>query len=190
MKIGTSSSDNLSSSYKSNNFEGRQPRSNESQYSRKNGSGKRRELEEKGTGFFKKDQGERSLQSESEGPERKCKSSPRQQGAKRKFSVKSNDLPNFSKRNRRDETVMPSTSGYNLQPRIGAKVEFRPANEKTQQVRSRGSRAKQQYRPYTEEQRRSSRSGQQQHCQERKGEANSNRSLSLKVLGGDVNFKS
>ncbi|GFV65720.1 hypothetical protein TNCV_4153561 [Trichonephila clavipes] len=35
-----------------------QPRSNESQYSRKNGSGERRELVGKGTGL-KKDQGER-----------------------------------------------------------------------------------------------------------------------------------
>ncbi|GFW00161.1 hypothetical protein TNCV_2914431 [Trichonephila clavipes] len=37
--------------------------------------------------------------------------------------------PNFQKETR-DETVMPSTSGYNLRPRRGAKVESRPANEK------------------------------------------------------------
>ncbi|GFS73305.1 uncharacterized protein TNCV_4711861 [Trichonephila clavipes] len=119
MEIRTSSSDNISSSYKSNNFEGRQPRLNELQCSRKNWSGYGR-----------------------------------------------------------DETVMPSTSGYNLRPRRGSKVESRPANEKrTQQggpVRSRGSREKQHYRLYAEEQRRSSsrntrsRSGQQQHGQERK----------------------
>ncbi|GFY46064.1 uncharacterized protein TNIN_18111 [Trichonephila inaurata madagascariensis] len=94
---------------------------------------------------------------------------------------------------------MPSTSGYNLRPRRGTIVESRPSSEKrTQQggpVRSRGSRKKQQYRPYAEEQRRSSRrntrsrSGQQWHCQERKGGANSNRSLSLEVLVGDVNYK-
>ncbi|GFX08873.1 uncharacterized protein TNCV_761611 [Trichonephila clavipes] len=94
---------------------------------------------------------------------------------------------------------MPSTSGCNLRPRRGAKVESRPANEKrTQQggpVRSRGSREKQLYRPYTEEQRSSSsrntrsRSGQQQHFQERKGGANSNRSISLEVLV-DVKYKS
>ncbi|GFW55171.1 hypothetical protein TNCV_115571 [Trichonephila clavipes] len=50
---------------------------------------------------------------------------------------------------------MPNTSGYNLRP-IGAKVESRPANEKrTQQegpVQSRGSREKQQYRLYAEDQ--------------------------------------
>ncbi|GFW83993.1 retrovirus-related Pol polyprotein from transposon 297 [Trichonephila clavipes] len=63
----------------------------------------------------------------------------------------------------RDETVVPSTSGYNLRPRRDAKMEFRPANEKrTQQggpVRARGSKDKQQYRSYTEEQRRSRNSG-------------------------------
>ncbi|GFY54938.1 hypothetical protein TNIN_156011 [Trichonephila inaurata madagascariensis] len=52
---------------------------------------------------------------------------------------------------------MPSISGYNLRSRRGAKMEFRPANEKrTQQggpIQSRGSRKKQQCRPYTEEQR-------------------------------------
>ncbi|GFW21934.1 uncharacterized protein TNCV_4822171 [Trichonephila clavipes] len=58
MEIRTSSYDINSSSYKSNNFESMQPRSNESQYSRKNGSGERRELEEKGISF-KKDQGEK-----------------------------------------------------------------------------------------------------------------------------------
>ncbi|GFW08302.1 hypothetical protein TNCV_1656171 [Trichonephila clavipes] len=58
MEIRSRSSNNNSSSYLLNNFEGMQPRSNESQYSRKNGSGERRELEGKGTGV-KKDQGKR-----------------------------------------------------------------------------------------------------------------------------------
>ncbi|GFY42547.1 hypothetical protein TNIN_437741 [Trichonephila inaurata madagascariensis] len=52
---------------------------------------------------------------------------------------------------------MPSTSGYNLRPRRGAKKESRPSNEKRRQqggpVRSRRNREKQQYRPYAEEQR-------------------------------------
>ncbi|GFT05633.1 hypothetical protein TNCV_1044951 [Trichonephila clavipes] len=56
--------------------------------------------------------------------------------------------------------MRPNTSGYNLRPREGAKVNSRPANEKrTQQggpVRSRRGREKQQYMSYTEEQRRSS----------------------------------
>ncbi|GFX38711.1 uncharacterized protein TNCV_4188001 [Trichonephila clavipes] len=94
---------------------------------------------------------------------------------------------------------MPNISGYNLRPRRGAKKEFQPSNEKRIQqggpVRSRRCREKQQYKPYAEEQRRSSsrntrsRSGQQQHCQERKGFANSNRSHSMEVLVGDVNYK-
>ncbi|GFT27736.1 uncharacterized protein TNCV_3571011 [Trichonephila clavipes] len=214
MEIRTRSSDNNSSSYKPNNFEGRQPRSNESQYSRKKGSGERRELEENGTGI-KKDQSERhtgtasnrrplvrsspgswiepnrrtkkcrketlgykrSINSVSEGPDGKFKKCPRQLGAKRKFSVNSNDLAYLRKRVWREETVMPNTSGYSLRPRRGAKMESRPSSEKrTQQgrpVRSRGSREKQQYRPYVEEQRSSgrntrSRSGHQHHYQERK----------------------
>ncbi|GFW73889.1 hypothetical protein TNCV_48781 [Trichonephila clavipes] len=79
---------------------------------------------------------------------------------------------------RGDEIVMPSTSGYNLRPRRGVKVEFRPTNEKrTQQrgpVRVRRSR-EYQYSPYIVEQARSagrktrSRCGKQQHCEERKG---------------------
>ncbi|GFY37492.1 hypothetical protein TNIN_462111 [Trichonephila inaurata madagascariensis] len=88
--------------------------------------------------------------------------------------------------------MMPSTSGYNLRSRGGAKVESRTANEKrTQQGgpdQSRRIREKQQYSLYTEEQRRSSsrntrsRRGQQLHCQERIGGAKSQKSHSLEVL--------
>ncbi|GFX23369.1 hypothetical protein TNCV_4936841 [Trichonephila clavipes] len=91
METRTSSSDNISS-YKYNNLEGIQPRSNESLYSRNNGLGERKEV-------------------------------------------------------RTEEAMMPSTSGYNLRPREGAKVKSQAANEKrTQQggpVRSRRSREKQ-----------------------------------------------
>ncbi|GFS67890.1 hypothetical protein TNCV_2295381 [Trichonephila clavipes] len=65
---------------------------------------------------------------------------------------------------------MPSTSGYNLRPRRGAKGESQPTNEKTQQggpVQVRRS-LDHQYILYIEEQARS-RSSQQQNCQERKG---------------------
>ncbi|GFX20695.1 hypothetical protein TNCV_77531 [Trichonephila clavipes] len=86
----------------------------------------------------------------------------------RPHSLRNTDLPYLRKRGRREETMMPSTSGYNLQPRRGAKVESQPSNEKrAQPVRSIGNREKQQYRPYAQEQRRSSsrntrsRSGQQ-----------------------------
>ncbi|GFX49682.1 uncharacterized protein TNCV_1637201 [Trichonephila clavipes] len=57
-EIRTSSFDSNSSRYKSSKFEGVQPRPNESQYSRNNGSGERRDLEKKGI-CLKKDQGER-----------------------------------------------------------------------------------------------------------------------------------
>ncbi|GFV80671.1 uncharacterized protein TNCV_4618331 [Trichonephila clavipes] len=98
-----------------------------------------------------------------------------------------------------EETVLPSTSWYNLRPRKGTKVEFRPTIEmKTQQggpVRARNSREKH-YSPYIEEQARSGskntrrRGSQQQNGQKRKGGANTNRSLSLEVLVRDVNYKS
>ncbi|GFX08756.1 uncharacterized protein TNCV_4227761 [Trichonephila clavipes] len=94
---------------------------------------------------------------------------------------------------------MTSRSGYNLRPRKGTKVESRSTIEmKTQQggpVRATNSREKH-YSPYIKEQARSgskntrSRSSQQQNCQKRKEGANSNRSLSLEVLVGDVNYKS
>ncbi|GFT16775.1 uncharacterized protein TNCV_1333861 [Trichonephila clavipes] len=94
---------------------------------------------------------------------------------------------------------MPSTSGFNLRRKRGAKVESRPTNEmRTQQeepVRARKSQ-EHQYSPYIEEQARSSskntrsKSSQQQNCQEGKGGSNSNRSISLEVLEGDVNYKS
>ncbi|GFY21369.1 uncharacterized protein TNCV_3994131 [Trichonephila clavipes] len=58
----------------------------------------------------------------------------------------SNNLPHFKNRFRTQETMIPSTSGYNLQPRESAKVESGPANEKRAQqgvpVQSRTSRQK------------------------------------------------
>ncbi|GFX70906.1 hypothetical protein TNCV_1688891 [Trichonephila clavipes] len=81
-------------------------------------------------------------------------------------------------RGRTEETVMPSTSGYNLKPRNGRRVESRPTIEmKTQQggpVRARNSRGKH-CSPYIEQQTRSGntntrlRGSQQQKGQERKG---------------------
>ncbi|GFX76066.1 hypothetical protein TNCV_3718371 [Trichonephila clavipes] len=91
---------------------------------------------------------------------------------------------------RRGNSV-PSTCGYTLRSRRGAKVESRATNEKkTQQggpVRARGIR-EHQYSSYIEKQAISagrktrSRSGQQQYCQERTEEANSRRSQSFEVL--------
>ncbi|GFU09198.1 uncharacterized protein TNCV_1122151 [Trichonephila clavipes] len=72
----------------------------------------------------------RSLDSRSGGPERKIKKGIGHRFAKRTLSSNNtNDLPQFKKKVRTEETVMPSTSGYNLRPRRGAKVESRPTNE-------------------------------------------------------------
>ncbi|GFY22311.1 uncharacterized protein TNCV_3299521 [Trichonephila clavipes] len=121
------------------------------------------------------------------------------QGEKRQLTLSNNsELQSPRKRYRGDEIVTPSTSGYNLRPRRGAKVESRSTIEmRTQQggpVRARESQENH-YSPYIEEQARPSskntrrRSSQQQNRQERKGGVNSNRSISLEVLVGDVNYK-
>ncbi|GFV77165.1 uncharacterized protein TNCV_7171 [Trichonephila clavipes] len=107
------------------------------------------------------------------------------------FLNNNNDLPQFRKKVRTEEKVMPSTSGYNLRPSRGVKGKSRPTNEKMTQQKAdqleQGNR-EHQYNPYIEEQAISSsrgiperRSVQQQHCQERKGGANSNKSISLEV---------
>ncbi|GFV83615.1 uncharacterized protein TNCV_3611911 [Trichonephila clavipes] len=141
----------------------------------------------------------RSRESGSVGPERKIKNGLEHRVTKRALSSNyNNDLQKVRKKGRTEETVMPCTSGYNLRPKKGAKVESRPTIEmKTQQgglFRARNCREKY-YRPYIEEQARSGskntrRGSQQQNGQERKGGANTNRSISLKVIVGDVNYTS
>ncbi|GFW29864.1 uncharacterized protein TNCV_3937311 [Trichonephila clavipes] len=106
---------------------------------------------------------------------------------------------NLEKNGRTEETVMFSTSGYNFRPRKGTKLESRTTIEmKTQQggpVRARNSR-EEHYSPYIKEHARSGskntrkRGSQQQNGQKRKGGANTNRSISLEVLVGGVNYKS
>ncbi|GFW37800.1 uncharacterized protein TNCV_4630051 [Trichonephila clavipes] len=68
----------------------------------------------------------------------------KESGVKRELEEKGISFLIKIRRCRGEEIVMPSTSGCNLQPRRGAKVESRPTNmKKTQQgepVRSRGSR--------------------------------------------------
>ncbi|GFV20751.1 uncharacterized protein TNCV_4949831 [Trichonephila clavipes] len=143
----------------------------------------------------------RSHESGSGGPERKIQKFSEHRVPKRALSsnYKSNSkLPKFRKKSRREETVMPTTSGYNLRPRSGKRAESRPIIErKTQQggpVRSRNGRGRNDS-PYIEERRRSNsknarRGGdQQRQDQERKG-ACSRKSLSLEVLVGNDNYKS
>ncbi|GFV74401.1 uncharacterized protein TNCV_5128431 [Trichonephila clavipes] len=102
------------------------------------------------------------------------------------------------KKSRREETVAPTTSDYNLRPRIRKREESRPTIErKTQQgrpVRSRKGRERN-HSPYIEEQTRSSnknarRGGdQQRQDQERRGTC-TKKSLSLEILVGNANYKS
>ncbi|GFY27476.1 uncharacterized protein TNCV_2070961 [Trichonephila clavipes] len=119
-----------------------------------------------------------------------------------KRNLSSNDtnsvLPRLRKKNRREETVTPTTSGYNLRPRKGEREESRLIIErKTQQrgpVRSRKGRERN-YSPYIEERTRSSnkstrRGGdQQRQDQERRGTC-TKKSLSLEDLVGNANYKS
>ncbi|GFU86196.1 uncharacterized protein TNCV_368541 [Trichonephila clavipes] len=76
----------------------------------------------------------------------------------RLYHHRKSDEKEFSKSCRRDETVMPNTSGYSLRPRRRAKKESQPSSKKrTQQVRPVGSggNREQQYSAYAEELRRS-----------------------------------
>ncbi|GFX69667.1 uncharacterized protein TNCV_1770361 [Trichonephila clavipes] len=96
------------------------------------------------------------------GPERKVQKGSEHRVPKRALSSNyrtNHSLTKFRKKSRREETVTPTTSGYNLRPRIGKREESRPTIErKTQQgrpVRSRKGR-KRNDSPYIEERTRSS----------------------------------
>ncbi|GFW36237.1 hypothetical protein TNCV_4930991 [Trichonephila clavipes] len=181
------------SRYKSSCFKGVRPRSNESQYSRNNGSGERREVKEKVTGL-KEDlgQGTWELPVNADhlsdhhpilGPERKRGKGQVHQSDKRKLtSSKSSSLTHFRKQIKREETSVSDTCRYNLRQRRDENVESRPSSDKRSHqrgpVRSRGRR-EQQYSPYAVEQGRScsrssrSRRAQQQQNQESREGVNS-----------------
>ncbi|GFT20871.1 uncharacterized protein TNCV_942141 [Trichonephila clavipes] len=113
-------------------------------------------------------------------------------------SKDSRDGKKKGKKSRREETVTPTTSGYNLRPRIGKREESRPTIERKAQqggpVRSRKGRERNDS-PYIEERTRSSnknarRGGdQQRQDQERRGTW-TKKSLSLEVLVENANYKS
>ncbi|GFV19527.1 uncharacterized protein TNCV_3664591 [Trichonephila clavipes] len=144
----------------------------------------------------------RSNESRSGGPERKV-----QKGSEHivnKSGLSSNNsnsvLPRLRKKNRREETVTPTTSGYNLRPRKGKREERVPTNHREEDTTRRTSsiqkrQRKELYSPYIEERTRSSnknprRGGdQQQQDQERRGTC-TKKSLSLEVLVGNANYKS
>ncbi|GFW54046.1 uncharacterized protein TNCV_3828541 [Trichonephila clavipes] len=161
-EIGTGNSDNGSLRDESSGFDRVQRRSNDSRDGKKKGY-------------------KRANESRSGRPERKV-----QKGSKHrvnKSALSSNyrtnhNLTKFRKKSRREETVTPTTSGYNLRPRIGKREESRPTIErKTQQggpIRSRKGKERNDG-PYIEERTRSSnknarRGGdQQRQDQERRG---------------------
>ncbi|GFU15500.1 uncharacterized protein TNCV_4126471 [Trichonephila clavipes] len=198
-EIGTGSSDNGSLRDESSGFDRVQRRSNESQDGKKKGSEEKRELEEKMLSFLKMIR-VRNTPNKTR-PERKIQKGSEHRVPKRALSsnYKTNsNLPKFRKKIRREETVTPTTTGYDLRQRSGKKVESQSTIErKTQQggpVRSRRSRGRNDS-PYMEERTRSNnknarRGGDQQwQDQERKGAFTRN-PLSLEVLVGNANYMS
>ncbi|GFT72261.1 transposable element Tcb1 transposase [Trichonephila clavipes] len=141
-EIGTGSSDNGSLRNESSGFDRVQRRSNELRDGKKKESEIKREWEEKGLSF--RNNQERKVQ---KGLENRVKR-----------NLSSNDsnsvLPRLRKINRREEKVIPTTSGLNLRPRKGKREESRLTIErKTQQggpVRSRKGRERNDS-PYIEE---------------------------------------
>ncbi|GFT39829.1 kelch-like protein 20 [Trichonephila clavipes] len=174
-EIGTGSSDNGSLRDESNAFDRGQLRSNDSRDGKKKGSKVKRQLEEKWLSF-RNNQGEKHTNKTN----------------KRGPLIRS--IPSsWSEKDRMIKKVTPTTSGYNLRPRIGKREE----SKKTQQggpSRSRKGRERNDS-PYIEERTRSSnknarRGGdQQRQDQERRGTC-TKKSLSLEVLVGNANYKS
>ncbi|GFX02352.1 uncharacterized protein TNCV_2285201 [Trichonephila clavipes] len=177
-EIGTGSSDNGSLRDESSGFDRVQNRSNDS-----------------------RDGYKRSHESRSGGPERKFQKGSEHRVPKRALSSNyrtNHSLTKLRKKSRREETVTPTTSCYNLRPRIGKRKESRPTIErKTQQggtIRSRKGRERNDS-PYIEERTRSSnknarRGGdQQRQDQERRGTC-TKKSFSQEVLVGNANYTS
>ncbi|GFW11676.1 uncharacterized protein TNCV_43111 [Trichonephila clavipes] len=144
----------------------------------------------------------RSHESRSGGPEGKVQKGSEHRVNKRALSSNDTnyDLPKYRKKSLREETVTPTTSGYNLRPRIGKREESRPTIERKAQqggpVRSRKG-IERNDSPYIEERTRSSnknarRGGdQQRRDQERRGTwTKKKKYLSLEVLVGSANYKS
>ncbi|GFS87521.1 retrovirus-related Pol polyprotein from transposon opus [Trichonephila clavipes] len=142
----------------------------------------------------------RSNEYRSGGPKRKVPKGSEHRVNKR--SLSSNDsngvLPRLRNKNRREETLMSSTSGYNLRPRKGKRDESRLTIErKTQKgrpVRSRKGRERNDS-PYIKEGTRSSnknarRGGDQQRQDQERTGTSTKKSLSLEVLVGNANYKS
>ncbi|GFY16184.1 uncharacterized protein TNCV_2348291 [Trichonephila clavipes] len=179
-EIGTGSPDNGSLRDESSGFDRVQRRSNDSRDGKKKGSEVKRELEEKGLSF-RNNQGEKHTNKTN----------------KRRPLIRS--IPSsWSEKDKMIKRVTPTTSGYNLRPRLGKTEESRPTIERKAQqggpVRSRKGRERNNS-PYIEERTRSSnknarRGGdQQRQDQERRGTW-TKKSLSLEVLVENANYTS
>ncbi|GFT19611.1 uncharacterized protein TNCV_2534861 [Trichonephila clavipes] len=88
---------------------------------------------------------ERSNESRSGGPERKVQKGSEHRVNKRNLSSNNTNsvLPKYRKKSRREQTVAPTTSGYNLRPRKKKRKESRLTIERKTQggpVRSRKGR--------------------------------------------------
>ncbi|GFV17382.1 uncharacterized protein TNCV_3078211 [Trichonephila clavipes] len=117
-EIGTGNSDNGSLRDESSGFDRAQRRSNDSRDGKKKGY-------------------KRANESRSGRPERKVQKESEHRVNKRVLSSNyrtNHSLTKFRKKSRKEETVTPTTSGYNLRRRIGKREESRPTIErKTQQ---------------------------------------------------------
>ncbi|GFW10405.1 uncharacterized protein TNCV_5097561 [Trichonephila clavipes] len=143
----------------------------------------------------------RSHESRSGGPERKVQKGSEHRGNKRALSSNyrtNHSLTKLRKKSRREQTVTPTTSGYNLKTRIGKREESRPSIErKTPQgglSQSRKGRERNDS-PYIEERTRSSnknarRGGDPQRQDQESRGTWAKKSLSLEVLVGNANCKS
>ncbi|GFW39524.1 retrovirus-related Pol polyprotein from transposon gypsy [Trichonephila clavipes] len=193
MEIRTGSSESNSSRQESSSFNRVQRISNESQYGAtdKHGSLIRSTSSSwSETSRIKRNKNpktryKRSRESGPGVPERKIRKGSDHRVPKRalwsNYTTNSN-LPKFRKKSRREETVEPSTSGYNLSPRFGGRGESRLAMDmKTQQggpVRAMKSKGRN-YNLYIEERTISDirnarrRGNQQRKDQERKGASTS-----------------
>ncbi|GFV12304.1 uncharacterized protein TNCV_1537991 [Trichonephila clavipes] len=209
-EIGISNSDNGSLHDESSGFDRGQRKSNDSRDGKKKGSEVKRELEEKELSF-RNNQGEKHTnETNKRRPLIRSIPSPWSEKDRTIKRSKKNDYPirdhmnlgredqKGRKKSRREETVTPTTSGYNLRPQIGKREESRPTIERKAQqggpVRSRKGRERNDS-PYIEERTRSSnknarRGGDQQRQDQVRRGTWTKKSLSLEGLVGNANYKS
>ncbi|GFV86630.1 hypothetical protein TNCV_4184841 [Trichonephila clavipes] len=112
----------------------------------------------------------RSHESRSGGPERKVQKGSEHRVPKRNLS--SNDansiLPKYRKKSRREETVAPTTSGYNLRPRIRKREERVPTDHREEDTTRRTSSIQKRQRKERQSIHRGTNKIKQQECRTRR----------------------